>query len=156
MMGYLESKIDFIVAVHIVLKVLFQGSIFDFGLYEQVVPVALDADIIIIVAVDEGGIGKQAAVEDMVPASGRGAVSVIDTELTADTEYIFSKITGKVYAIILIESIIGFQIQIIEIQTVFVDGRIAGEFEKYIRIGSSATHDKRTFVFYDRAFHREA
>ena len=94
-MGNLESKIDFTAAVHIILKILFQGSIFDFGLYKQVVPVALDADIIIIVAVDEGGIRKQAAVEDMVPTDGSGTVSVIDTELPADAEYIFSKVTRE-------------------------------------------------------------
>jgi len=79
-----EAEIDLVTGIDIILEVLFQMEILDIRGEGDVVVIRVDPDLIAVFAVDEGGVGEEAAIEDMIPAGRTGCVAVVDTKGVAE------------------------------------------------------------------------
>src|SRR5258708_29606153 len=91
----------------------------------------------------------------MVPTGRARGISVIDAKGLAKSQVIPAKITREIYPVLLAEFVIGLYIQVIEIEAVIFDGRVAGQFEKDIGIRTAATDRERSLVLYKGAFRIE-
>jgi len=119
-----ESELHSAGGIDIILQVLFNGKIPDDGNQFQVVIVLVDIDVIIVVAVNKGGVGKEAAVKYMIPAECGCGIAPLDPEYICKSQYIPPEITGKIDPVVVIEFVVGLGVDIIEIKFVPVDGTV--------------------------------
>ena len=76
----------------------------------------IDADVVVVVAVYNGGIGKQFIVEDVVPAQCTRGITVTEAKEAAKAQVILPKVAGQKYAVLLAQLVIEFCVQIIKIE----------------------------------------
>src|ERR1035437_9954071 len=95
----------------------------------------------------------------MVPAKRAGDVAKINTESAvvgivgiAETEIISSEISRKEDAVFCSQLIIGFGVEVIEIELRTTDVFRTKQFQKHIGISSATRNHERTFVFHNRTF----
>jgi hypothetical protein len=136
MMDRVESEVDLIIGIYKILQVFLQVQVPDMRCYIDVIVIGVDPDLVAVVAIDEGGVGKEPAVEDMVPAGGTGGITIIDAEGLAKTQVVTSKIAREIDMVLLADLIIRFYIEVIKIKAVAVDGGVAGQFQKNVGIGT--------------------
>ena len=152
MMNNAESKIDLIIGIAIILQVLFKIEVPDIRRDMDVIVIGVDPDPIAIIAVNKRGIGEKPVIEDMIPTGRTGGIPIVDTEGLPKSQVVPAEISREIDTVLFVELIIGFYIQIIEIERILFHGRVAGQFEKKIGIGAAAADGKRALVLYNGAF----
>ena len=88
----------------------------DLGKDIEIAPILVVIDLVIKVAVDQRRVGKQAAVEKMVPPERAGAIAPIDAGYICLAEYVPAEVSGQVKMILIAERIIYLGIDIIEVK----------------------------------------
>src|SRR5258708_5144015 len=151
-----DAEIELIAGIQIIIKILFEMIVGDRRRNPDIVSVTGELRIVIVVAVDQGGIGKQLVIEDMVPAEGGRRVAPVDAGAAFNVQYILSEITRQKNTIFFIQLVISFQVDIIEIQYAVFEVGIGGQSGECIHVGSPGADHKRALVLYDRSFQVKA
>ena len=124
MMDRAKTEIDLIIGIDIILQVLFQVEVADIRCDIDVVIVGIDTDLVAVITIDQRGIGEKPAVKDMIPAGSSGGIAIIDAKGLAESQVIPPEITGEIDPVALVDPVITFYVQVIEIKAVAVDGRV--------------------------------
>jgi hypothetical protein len=135
-------------------EILFEVPVADMGIDLEIVVVVLYFHLIFVIAIDQRGIGEQLPVQNAVPSKGGRGIAPVGAERITHAQDITTKIARQINAVILIDLVIGFGVEIVEIK--FVILIIFGCFQKQIGIGTPARNNKGRFVFLDRALHGQA
>src|ERR1700754_1056816 len=152
MMDHAKPKIDLIIRIPVILQILLEIKVPDIGSNVDVVVIRIDLDLIAVITIDQRSIGKKPAVKDMIPSERTRRISIIDPKSLTKSQVIAAKITGKIDPVFFTDLVISLYIQVIKIEAVFSDGRVTGQFEKEVGIGTAATDGERAFVLQDWAF----
>src|SRR5882757_3522897 len=128
----INAKIHLIICIGIVLHVLLEMKVLDIRGDPDVIIPGIDLNIIIVFTIDQGGIGKKPAVENMVPAEGACYIAIIDAECVPETQIVLSEIAGKIKPVLVSYTIVRFGVDVIKIQAVLIGGRILRQLEEYI------------------------
>lgn len=128
MMNDAEPEIEPVRPIDKILQVLFQVQVPDRGLDIDIIVIGIDPDLIIVVAVDKGRIGEEAAVEYMIPTGRTRNIPIIDTKSISESQVVPAEITREIDPVLCVERIIGLDVHVVEIEAVAVDRRIMGKF----------------------------
>ena len=100
-MNDIYAKIQFIVGIGIIFHVLLEMIIADKGVDPDIIIPGIDGDVIVVFAIDQGSIGEQAAIEDMVPPESGGGVPIVQAKRIAEPKVVLSKISRQVDMVLL-------------------------------------------------------
>src|ERR1022692_3276693 len=92
--------------VDIILQIFFKRKITYLGYKVYIVIVGIDVDDVIVIAVDEGCVGEEAAIEYMVPSGSTGGIAPLDAECIGERKHIPAEVSGKVNPVLIINFII--------------------------------------------------
>src|SRR6186713_705536 len=107
MIDDIDPEIDLIAGTGIILQILLEMEVPDKRSDADIIVPGIDPDIIIILAIDQGSIGEQPAVEQMVPAQGRCGIAIVDPESIAEPKIVLAQIARKIEVILAAERIVG-------------------------------------------------
>ena len=126
MIDHIQSEIDLIVGIGIILQVLLEMQVLYKGRDPDIVIPRIDPDIIIVIAIDQGSIGEHPAAENVIPSQHTGGIAIVDTECIAKSKLVFPKIAGKIDTVLIPQPIVGLGINIVKIKAVLVGVGIFG------------------------------
>src|ERR1700735_4341775 len=134
MIDHIKPEIDLITGIGIILEILLEMKILNKRSDTDIIIPGIDLDGIIILAVNKRSIGKQPAVENMIPPERRRRIPIIYAESISKTEIILSKIPGQIKMVFRAELVIRLGIDIIKIKTALLRTGIPCQFEERIRV----------------------
>ncbi len=152
----LKSVFYRVVAVRKPLKILFQVVILDARGNLKVVGAELYGDIVVVIAVNQGCIGKKPVAEQMIPAQRSRRIAPVDTERTAaKPQNVASEIAAGKKAVAAVDLIIHLGVQVVEIQHGGILDGIRRSQQEQIEVRATCSEEERTFTFLERAFEVE-
>ena len=113
MVGEGSAKPDSVGWVYCEEEIAFQSGIFDAATQVEGKSGKFIADIVLIIGVGKGGVGKETRAKDMVPAGSAGGVTPVEIEveeIAVKTKDIASEVTADVEMVFGAEVIVYFSI----------------------------------------------
>src|SRR5690606_37731166 len=143
-----ELHIDFFrqITFQIVLNVV----ILDAGIVLKSDEIQIES--VVIIAVDKRQVREKFIGKQMVPAHVQRRVSVDVHETSGEVEHVAPEITRCIQTVVVVEFVIEFHVEIVEVRGVFD----VGELQQKVSVRCASAEEIRTAVFHDRPFGKQS